>query len=153
MTSIHRQERGVAATELVFSLPIFIVVFLVLLFYGYTFVVYRVAIDAVTTGAQAAVAVSPLTQDYDNSAPDAAQDAANRVVASFLGVERGELNSNSCIYPKRPALPATGGQYTYLVGVNFDNCSTLQKLSINFPLLGPLPPSLGTFEVDASVQL
>lgn len=145
-------QRGVAAIELVFSLPVFIVIFLALLYYGYALVVYQVAIEAASAGAQAAVAQSPLKNDYSDSVQSAAQTAAKRVALGLL--EENEVSDDELGCIGAPEIPQAGEEYQYRVSINFSACKTLQMLSVKFPLLGTLPPALGgDFEVFATAQL
>ena len=150
-----KNEGGAAAIEFVLSLPIFIVTLLSLIFYGYAFLIYKTGIDAVYVGAEAAVVESPLSADYDPLTSVVARNAARRIVANYASMNDGrESSDQNCLAPAERLLASENDDYVYTVDIDFGACRVLQKLSVDLPFLGRLPPlPQSPVKVSAVVRL
>jgi len=69
------QQSGVALIEFALVLPLLLAIAVGIIYYGYAFVLKAAVEHAAKNGAQAAVAVSPLTENYDTTFKDTARDA------------------------------------------------------------------------------
>lgn len=143
------RERGVAALELVFSLPIFFAAFFAILYYGYAFIIYQEAIKAASAGAQALVAESPLSDGYDPLNSEAAFLAASEFSRSAVA----KSDAASCLKPAPHAFAIGGERYRYEVQVTFTSCRVLRSLSVNLPFIGLVPPPLEDARASAVVGL
>lgn len=147
---LGKRESGVAVIELALSLPLLIIFLVMVLFYGYAFLLVRASESAASVGAQAAVAQSPLgTNDGGSYAPDEAAVAAAKKALDnrFSSATQG---GQACIAALQPVVTPT---FVFSVEVNFDNCEFLELLRIDLPMIGKLPPKLGTYRAQAKVQL
>lgn len=76
VVSSRPRQVGAAVIEFALVLPLLLAIVVGIIYYGYAFVLKTAVEHAAKNGAQAAVAVDPLIQDYKAVFKEAAEDAA-----------------------------------------------------------------------------
>ena len=152
MRNVNRPDRefGVAVVELALALPFMVVFLVVVLFYGYAYLLVRTSESAVSVGAQAATAESPLEQKGAYSPDLAAVAAAKMAIGGGFESIKTDSGASECIAPLKPSVAS---DFVFAVKVQFSSCKFLERLRIRLPLVGKLPPDLGDYTATARVQL
>lgn len=76
MTVLSR-EKGIALIEFAFVLPVLLLIIAGILYYGFAFVLVSSAQDAARSAAEAAIAVDPLTSNYEAVRKNAVETSAD----------------------------------------------------------------------------
>ncbi|MES1943125.1 TadE-like protein [Salinisphaera sp. PC39] len=147
------RQAGAALVEFAFVLPILLAILVGTIYYGYVFLLKAAVTHAAREGAQVAVAVDPLTDNYMNSARQEAERAACASLTWLPNASELGLDDN-CTLVSFP--DPVGGNDRIRVQVTLPLTSTGGSALLpqaNLPVVGAVPPLPATLVGVAEVGL